>query len=112
MDHASCRQEAVLRIFRRDTTLDSRAAQLNLLLGKRERQASSYPELLLHNIHTRTQLSHGMFHLDTRIHLQKVEITIRSQQKLSSARTDIINGAYQIDRRGSHTLTQGGINNR
>src|SRR5579884_442427 len=94
---AGGRQEAVGRVFRRDTGLDSRAAKLYLLLRERERQPGGDAELLLHKINAGAQFGHGMLDLDTGVDFQKIEVAIRPQQEFGSSGIDVVDGARKLD---------------
>ena len=58
--------------------------------------AFSYFDLSLHNVDAGDLLGNGVFNLNTRVDLDKVELAIGSSQKFYGAGTDVINIFHQL----------------
>ena len=63
---------------------------LKILLAKRQRRAGRDLDLRLDQIDSGHHFGHRMLDLDTRVHLEEIEIAIGVDQKLDRAGADII----------------------
>src|SRR5262245_48360785 len=68
------RQEPLGRVLRVDPALDAPAVLLNLVLPPRKRRARRDGELGLHDVSPRDLLRDRVLHLQSRIHLEEVEV--------------------------------------
>ena len=104
------RPEILRRILRINPALNRMPRKPDLPLRHRQRHPRSHPKLLLNQIHPRDPLRHRMLHLNPRIHLHKIKIPVRLQQKLNRPRIHIMRRLRRPDRRRAHPLPQRIIN--
>ena len=65
------------------------AAELDLLLGERERLAECDADLLTDEVEPGHHLGHGVLHLDPRVHLHEEVVALRGQEPLDRARRPV-----------------------
>src|SRR5207247_7475545 len=83
-------KKVALGILRIDTTFEGPASQSNVLLTQAQPVAAGDTNLLVHQVHTGNELCHGMLHLKSRVHLQKVKVPLLVHQKLDGSRILVI----------------------
>src|SRR2546430_1451767 len=77
-DDAGGRQEVVERIFRGDATLDGVAARLQRAGVHPQGLALGDAQLLAYDVHAVHQLGDGVLDLESRVHLEEVELSGRA----------------------------------
>src|SRR5688500_2601836 len=85
-DPARRREEAVRGVFARDPALDRPAIRHYVLLLERKRFAGRNPDLPLYQVDPGDELRHGMFHLEPRVHLEEVELSVAIEKEFAGAR--------------------------
>ena len=78
----------------------------------RERLTGGDPDLFLYQITTVNLFRDGVFDLDTGIHLDEIEMSIRINQKLNRARILVADGFREFDRGISHFLAKPRVHKR
>ena len=84
------------------------AGHLNILLLEGQGQARRHSQLLLHQINSGDQLRDRMLHLNTGIHLDKIEGSIGGQDKLHRPRAHVARRLGGGHSGPAHLLPQGG----
>ena len=82
---AGGRQEFVLWILSIHTTFDGVTLVLDHILCPAHLLAASDADLLLHDVDAGTLLRDRMLHLDTRVHLEEVEVEVVIDEELHRA---------------------------
>ena len=102
---ADGRQESIGRIFTRNTALHRPAVRFK---GAREGQlfAGRDSDLPLHKVHSRHQLSDGVFNLNAGVHFEKIKLAAFVEQELARARIGVTGRASGAHRRLTHALSQ------
>ena len=109
---ARIRHEIVQRVFRSDTALDSFAPDADLVLLRNahfrtvDTVALRNADLALDDIDPRNGFRNGMFHLDTGVYFNKIELVVSGNQKFHSAGADVIHIFHQLHRRVADSLPQ------
>ena len=98
-DDTRRRHEVVLRVFRTDTTFDGMTALEKFFLLQVQHLVIGYTDLFFYQIHAHHFFGDGMLHLQTGVHLQKIEIAVLVHQKLDSSGSRIVHRPG-----GSHCL--------
>ena len=109
---ADRRQEPAIGIFGIKPVLDRPAVQLHIVLRDRQLLAACDPDHLLHQVHPGDQLGHGMFHLQTGVHLQEIEILVAIDDEFHRPGTGIAHRPGQRDRLFAHRLAGGVVQER
>src|SRR5688500_7728198 len=78
-------KKAARRIFTGDSALDRPAARHDVLLRERQLLTGGDAQLPVHEIDTVHELRDRMLHLEPRVHLQEVELTIAVEQEFAGA---------------------------
>ena len=92
-DDAGGRQEVVERIFRGDATLDGVAARLQRAGVHPQGLALGDAQLLAYDVHAVHQLGDGVLDLESRVHLEEVELSGRGEQELDGAGAEVAHRA-------------------
>ena len=109
---ARIRHEIVQRVFRSDTALDGFAPDADLVLLRNahfravDAVALRNADLALDDIDPRNGFRNGMFHLDTGVYFNKIELVISRNQKFHGAGADVIHIFHQLHRRVADPLPQ------
>ena len=72
------RKKFPLRIFGIESSFDCVTGLAYVVLKERQRFTGGHPQLPLHEVQARYQLRHRVLHLQTRIHLQEIEVACDS----------------------------------
>src|ERR1700734_3008621 len=92
--YPSGRRRERIRVLRIDTAFDGVAIERD---GSAEDVAKllagGNPNLRLHQIDSRNGLGNGVFHLNTRVHLNEVEIALLIHQEFDGAGVAVADGA-------------------
>ena len=99
-------QKVVGGVFTGDATFDRPAARDYLFLSEPQPFSRGDAQLPLHEIDSRHKLGHGMFDLDARVHLEKIEIPGLVQQELASTGVDVARGPRHSHRAFAHSASQ------
>mmetsp|Transcript_14755 Transcript_14755/g.31753 ORF Transcript_14755/g.31753 Transcript_14755/m.31753 type:complete len:478 (+) Transcript_14755:2061-3494(+) len=100
-DDTCVRGEVAFGIFGGDTALDRNAAGFDVFLYKTdfiEGSAASDTDLGLDNVNPRDFFSHGVFHLNPRIDLDKIRAILSIHQKLNSSCVLVLRCTRQLHR--------------
>ena len=102
------RQEVATRILRVHTRLDRVSVALQRPVDQTVGQllAGGDPEHLLHQILARHHLRDRVLHLQTRVHLQEVEVLMLVAQKLHGTRRAVVHGLRHHARLLAHRSTR------
>ena len=106
LDHSRRRHEIVLRILSTDTTFDGMSTLSDVLLAVVQFLSVSDEDLLLHQVDAHDFLSDGMFHLQTGVHLQEIELMVLIHEELDGSCTFIPYGTGGCHGFGTHLHTQ------
>ena len=99
------RHEVLRRDFRVDAALDGMSTRLHILLREAQRFARRDTDLFDDEIGAGHHLRHAMLHLDSRVHLHKVEVPLRVHDELDGACIGILYGLRREDRTAVHLGT-------
>jgi len=99
-------QEASSGIFSVEPDFDCMPEELNIFLLRWKRLAPCNANLPLNKVVACDHLGHWMLNLQTRIHLQEIELTGLIKQEFHRPRTDVVNGFCGINGSASHCLTK------
>ena len=69
----------------------------NIFLGIAELFAGSTANLLFHNIQARDHFRHGMFHLDSSVHLNEIVASIGLEEELNGSGILVIDVLHCLD---------------
>ena len=75
-----------------DAALDGRPLDVDVLLGEVQLHPGGDADLPLDDVHPGDQLRHRVLHLQTGVHLHKVEVPVFVHQKFHGARVDVPRG--------------------
>ncbi len=95
-------QKVTERIFRIDPRLNRPSGQRDVLLRQRELLAGRDADHLFDQIDTGDQFSHGMLHLQPRVHLQEIEALVLARDKFDRSRGIVVHGFCKRDRLFAH----------
>src|SRR5947208_33918 len=101
------RKKVVVRVFGVYAAFNCVPMPLNTFLVNGESGSTGDRDLLSNEIQSSYQLGYRMFHLQTCVHLQKIEIAscIR-HQKLHCSCPHVVHCARELDGRFAHSITQ------
>src|SRR5262249_26572668 len=105
-DSARRRKKIVVRIFSINAALDSMAAQLDVILRKRQLLAGRNAQLQVNQVETRHKLGNGTFYLKACVHLQKIEIALRVHKELDGSGVGVPSRARSLHGNSSHALSE------
>src|SRR5207253_3103704 len=88
------------------------SARREIFLPEAQRLAAGDAQLLLHEIDAPDHLRHRMLDLQACVHLEKIELLVRTHQALDRSRGVVIHGARGFDRYFPELLAQGSIDDR
>ena len=100
------RQELIGWILGIDATFDGMAALPQIRLPERQRLTCCHSQLELDQVDAGDKLGDGMLHLQTRVHLQEIEVAGRVDQELQGACVRVPHCLHGCDRRSTHPLAQ------
>ena len=103
-NHTGRRHKVILRVFRIDTTFDSRSAELDIILFVRQRISGGNSYHIAHQVNPRALFRHRMFHLQAGIHFQEVEVLVFVHHKLQRPGTIITDSLASFHRHFQHLL--------
>ena len=103
-DHPRAATKIVLRIFRVDSQLDRAPGVTNVGLRKRQFFSRSNQNLLLDQIDACDKFRHRMFHLNSGINFDEVEVVILVNNEFTGAGICVSGFSYQIDGTIAHAL--------
>ena len=113
-DAAVVRNELVFRVFGGDAALHGVAAQANVRLlrytafGRANARAFRDMNLRLHDVDARHGFRDGVFHLDTRVHLDEVHLAgVGVLQELHRTGVAVLRGAANLQGLGAQRLALG-----
>ena len=101
-DLAGTGHEILVRIFGVDAALHGPAIELDFALGEGQFLAASHQNLPFHQVKTRDPFGNRMLHLQSRVHLQEVEIAVRICQEFHGTRTHVLHGPRHFQRSLAH----------
>ena len=96
------REKAPRGIFGIDPCLYCPSIRNNILLGYRQLFASGHTDHLLDKIQTIDHFSDRMFHLQSCVHLQKIEILVSADDKFHRAGRPVVHRLRKIYRLAAH----------
>ncbi|MOA08398.1 hypothetical protein D3C78_1281590 [compost metagenome] len=82
------------------------ARELHLFLAQGQWLPLGDVQLPGHQVQPGDQFGHRVFHLQSGVHLQEIELPARIQQKLHGARADVVHRAPGLERHFAHGLAQ------
>ncbi len=85
------------------------AAQRHRFPLNREAFARGDQNLLFDQVDIGDHLGDGMLHLDTRVHLEEVQIAVLVHQELHGAGVGVADLPHGLDDQMAHALTQGSV---
>src|SRR5690606_493945 len=79
---------------------------LGFVVGSGDRHTTSYLYLLFYQVEVDYFFSHGMLHLNARIHLHKIKVTVLINQKLDCSCTFVVHSFSTFNGRFSHSSSK------
>ena len=109
-DQAAGRREEVFRrVFGVEARLDRMALNAQLLLAEGKRLALGDPNLLTDQVQARDLFRHRVLDLQSRVHLEKVEVGVFVQHELDGSGVVVIDSLGGLDCRLAQAASQLGI---
>ncbi len=105
-DFTGCGQEAARRILGVEPAFNRVAALADVALGEHQGFTPRNAQLLVHEIDTGHHFRDRMLDLQAGVHLQKIKLPIRSEDKLDRPGTGIMHCAGQAQRRRRHLFAE------
>ena len=103
--HTRARHEVLRRNLCIDSALDGMSTWLHIFLCEAQRFTRRDTDLFDDEIGAGHHLRHAMLHLDSRVHLHKVEVPLRVHDELDGACIGILYGLRREDRTAVHLGT-------
>src|SRR3954452_20848837 len=95
---ADTRQELMRGVLRRDATLDCMPLGLAVTLGQCQTFTGRNANLPRHQINSSGHLGHGMFDLNSCVHLHEIEAAVWIDEKFECAGVGVVSRLRALDR--------------
>ena len=105
-------QEVAIGVFGIQTVFNRPAVDFHIVLRDRQGLAIGDADHLFHEVDTGDQLGHGVFHLQTGVHFEEVEVLVAIHDEFDRTGTGVPNGLGQCDGLFAHGLAGGLIKER
>lgn len=98
--------EIMPRVLRVDAAFDGPAVHADVLLAPREGLPGGDGDLRLHEVRAGDHLGDGVFHLDARVHLHEIELSVVGDDEFHRARAAVVHGFRGEDGGLAHAAAQ------